>query len=131
MIRPDLVGRNLLYNDPTNVSFTTAELGLIDSSRDTRTMYPYAHTATLADNEDEVNIDIAGQDIASSSKVAFGLFLSKELTKGNMLFNIQACVSGNTTNTAIQWYPFFGRTSSSTITSTKATTANELDNYII
>ena len=127
---PNLSGPKVYLDDPAFVDFTGAELALIDSSDASATVYPYAYTATVAEDFDETNCSLLNVNIAANQKVAFGVFLTSDDEKGNLMFEISGAVAG-TMSPSIVTYAIFGRCNASTVTSTKAGTANQLSTYTL
>jgi len=131
MIRPNLTGDIVRYSDPTLTSLADAEIVLVDSAASSRDIYPYAYTATVSDDYEEANYNLIEKTSKSAMKLVYGIFLSADNNKKNLLFNASVSVNAETVDSRVLIYPIFGRTTASTVTSTKAGTANVLDNYII
>jgi len=135
MIRPNFVGSKVLYNNPSSVSFTTADVALIDEGLDTSLCSPYAYTATVRDDIDSINyrLPAAGVDLLTIQQVSMGLFLSPDNEKNNLLFQVSGAaniiVNGST---SFHSSFFFGRkATNNTVSSTKAGVANTLDKFIL
>lgn len=127
------LGYQTLFDEPVSTTFTTADLAAISNSDSSADMYPYAHTATVAEYRQSANFQILGQDLDAMMKHVFGVFVSKQSEQfGNMLLSCigQMSIRVVTANVATV-YPIFGRTNSSTITSSKAGNNNILDHYMV
>lgn len=140
-MRPDSVGKKILWLNPgvNTTTFTTADLAAIDTVANTAAsnIAPYAYTATVRDDYDTAryaNAGIAAIDLLSTQRVAFGVFLSPENDKGNLLFQLSANVNvlgdiANDDNLRVRF--FFGRkATNNTVVSSKAAVSNSLANYI-
>jgi len=135
MLRPNFIGSKSLYLNPAFVSFTTAELALIGTTTPNTTVQPYAYTATVRDDYDAMNITIPTRNQAVTTRLAFGVFLSPENEKGNLIFQ----VSGNVQDihsASASAYPtcsfFFGRkATNNTVVSSKAGANNDLAAYML
>jgi hypothetical protein len=134
-MKPNSVGKKHLYFNPgTAVSFNTTELAAIDSTLGNapESLYPYAYTATVRDDYDTMNFSTGSynvSDVAAQRNLAWGVFLSPENDKKNLLFQASGVLDlqcDSALDDYMQCGFFFGRTASSVITSTKAATANQL-----
>lgn len=135
-MKPNVVGPKILYLNPSTDRFTTAEIALIDTNISATDIKPYAYTATVRDDYDAFNFatDDAGSTLVPSVRVAWGLFLSPQNEKGNLLFQLsgKAHFTSSLTGGLVSGGFFFGRkATNNTVTSSKAGTANTLDKFII
>jgi len=132
-MKPNIIGSKVLYLNPSTVAFSTAELAAIDTVDNSPDIYPYAYTGTVANNYDSYNIDLDACDIATQSKVSFGVFLSPENDKGSLLFQVN--IAGkvyHSGSSAFSVEAFFGRkATNNTVTSSKAGANNLLSKYIV
>jgi len=131
MLRGNYTGKFVSFYDGAESSLLSADIALIDSGEGSHDTYPYASTAVVADNYDEMNLQIHAQTLPSGNKVAFGVFLSADLEKRSLLFRCSGAICIDASTGEYMVYPLFGRTDASTVTSTKAGTANLLDKWII
>jgi hypothetical protein len=131
MIRPNLVGCNVHYEEPAETSLTTADIAAIDSTRNSHDFYPYAYTATIDDNYDEQSYLIGAQTLPTLQKLTFGLFLSPDLEKQGLIFNVNGHIAGDFGDSLIHAFFVFGRTASDVVTSSKVAQSNLLEDYVI
>jgi len=131
MIKPDVVGSKAMFFNPGVSTFTAAELALIDGSRDSAASnyLPYAHSATVRTDYDSRRFCIDAEAIAADTRVSFGLFLTPENEKGNMMFQVsgQCRIYTPVDNGGIIPSFFFGRkATNNTVVSSKAGANNAL-----
>lgn len=129
-MKPDIMGKNEYFNEPGISSFSDAELAAIDTANayQSRTLYPYAYTATVDSSKDERGYDMYQKVIVNLAGVGFGLFLSAEDDiESNLLFNVQMSINFSSDNNLFIIYPFFGLTDLTSVTSSKAAQSNLLD----
>lgn len=136
-IKPDYIGKKCLYLNPSEVSFTSAELALIDTAINpvVANISPYGYTSTVRDDYDTVRIVSAATNTAvvAANRASFGLFLSPENDKKNFLFQVTGTVRWTMTAAAgvytnLQAGFFFGRkATNNTVTSSKAGVNNTLE----
>jgi len=135
MIRPNFIGNKVDYlNIGTTVSPTSANIAALDSSWGTETIYPYAASATVRENYDALNIYAHGQDFVFTNKAAFGVFLTPDNEKGNLLFQFSGCMTVQSLSNSANFHPyfFFGRkATNNTVVSDLTSQNNALDKYII
>jgi len=132
MLRPSFTGNIHYMKNPAVTALTTANIIAIDGASGAGTVFqPYAYTATVVDDKEEHNYCIDGQDLGANLKVCFGIFLSAEDTKRNMMFNIQGALSYKGSSHSVKIYPIFGITNATTVTSTLIAQANDLDYWKI
>lgn len=135
-MKANVVGSKALYLNPGVTSFTTGELAAIDTTFAMATISPYAYTATVREDYDtrNFNFDDAGATLAFGNRVAFGLFLSADNSKKNLLWQFSGkshiIFTGNTTQ--IHGAFFIGRRATSdTVVSSKAAASNTLAAYAL
>jgi len=137
MIRPNFIGPKALYLNPSYVQFSSAELALVDSVLTSHVIQPYAYTATVNDNYDAVNIGFddstTGSDIVAYRRVAFGLFLSPENEKKNLIFQVSGQASISLEDAGYMYGNFFfGRKATdNTVVSSKAAASNDLAKWMV
>jgi len=136
MIRPNFVGSPWMYLNPSADYFSTAELAAIDTAFDPAVVSPYAYTATVADDKDAFNFNMAaaGSVLVAGMRVAFGLFLSPENEKKNLMWQVtgKAKLYGSGTGLATHGSFFFGRkATNNTVVSSKASANNTLASYML
>jgi len=137
MLRAEMVGPKILYFNPSMSSkISTANLAAIKTTAGAMdVMSPYAYTATVADEYDTCNFILAdaGATLAATSRVAFGLFLTPDNEKGNLLFQVsgKAAFSSVTgTNPLVRGGFFFGRkATNNTVVSSLAAVSNTLAKF--
>lgn len=135
MIRPNFIDSKTLYLNPGFDAFTTAEIALIDSPNSNNVVNPYAYTAAVREDYDAFNFyaSDSGANLAAGQRVAFGLFLTADNLKGNLLFQLYGKARFNLsgTNTAIHGTFIFGRRAvSDVVVSSKAGPNNLLSTFI-
>jgi len=132
-MKPDFVGSKSLYLNPSADTFTTADLAAIDGSNGWGTILPYAYTATVREDYDAFNFGTTGTpDIAASSRVAFGLFLSPSNDKHNLIFQVsgRALFAMQDSGYCFGNF-FFGRkATNNTVVSDKASANNSLAKFM-
>lgn len=134
MRKVNLLNNPVIYSTPDSDDFSTAELALIDDSYLGNAQKPNAYTATVKDDYESRRVFFNDPpDIATVMKAGFGLFLSNEGNlKGNMMFTCVASMNLIVETTPLfTAYALFGRTSASTITSSKSAADNALVNWAI
>lgn len=133
-IRPDVIGMKPLYFNPASDVFTTANLAAIDGAYAYNALLPYAYIATVRNDYDAFNFHTsnAGSTIAAGVRIAFGLFLTPENDKENLLFQVTgkaSLVSDNTDVPLITNF-FIGRAASNTVVSDKTTPQNTMAKWM-
>jgi len=132
-MKPNSVGPKILYLNATEDSFTTAELAAIDTTNAPAAVNysPYAYSATLRSDYDAFRPYISAQSLAAVNRVCFGLFLSPDNDKRNLLFQLTGRARlhmADTTECGINLSFFFGRkATNNTIVSSKAGVNNTLE----
>jgi len=134
MIRPNFIGAPALYFNPSSDKLSTANFAAIDATYTTDSISPYAYTATVAENYDAFNFktDDAGSVLTAASRVAFGLFLTPDNEKKNLMFQLSGRVqleslAGGRTG----GFFFFGRkATNNTVVSDKTGVQNTLAKWV-
>lgn len=133
MKRSNLVGNHILLEDQGDKTFTNAIVDAIDSASNSIDVYPWCKSATVQEYRDSHNFHSLGYatTLAQGQKVAFGVFLTADNDKGNLVFDVNGCINIQRDGTNVSVYPIFGRTYASTLTQSDAAASNLLDHYII
>lgn len=138
MIRPNVIGPKLFYINPNVLSATTAVMAAIDEAAPSLLPSVQAYTATVREDYDsrEVSFDgTADSVLAANMQVAFGLFLTPDNDKRNLLFQLRGsfhCLNTGAGRGFINSYFFFGRKATdNTVVSSVAAPANALAGFTI
>lgn len=135
MIKPDFIGDKIFYLNPSFTTVTTAVYAGIDGAIDNKLVLPYAYTATVRDDYDARNYEFeqAGVTAVLGTRAAFGLFLSPENDKHNLLFQVNGKVSiiAPAANGLLRVGFFFGRrATSNTVVSNGGSPQNSLAQFM-
>lgn len=135
MLNANVVGPKVFYLNPTSDKLSTANLAATDTAI-SDAISPYAYTATVRDDYDTFNFhtDDAGSVVAVGMRNAFGLFLTPENNKGNLLFQVSGKVILNgagTTPLPLGAFFFGRRATSNTVVSDKTAPQNPLVAYTL
>lgn len=133
-MKPNIVGKKTMAMSSNLAigfeSFTTAELANIDSTYSDEAVYPWARSATVREDYDCINVRLHSSDIAIGSKIAFGVFLSPNNEKGNLMFQVSGRSQFNASAGSFSAYWILGRKkTNNTVVSSKAAASNELEKY--
>lgn len=132
MIRPDFVGKKIIFEKPNKLMTTTSINAAVDSTIANADIYPQAYTETVNDNFDERIVLTDGAcNIATGNKLAFGLFLSPENEKNGLMFNVSGGVFTRSGSGSVGITFFFGRQAGTTVTSSTGTPENQMEDYIV
>jgi len=138
MLRPNFIGPKALYLNPDQDELTTTNMAAIDAgySNASSSFKPYAYSATVREDYDTrrfVSAD-SGSVLVSGKRVSFGLFMTPDNDKGNLLWQLSGKLSlVNTTELGlITSQFFFGRKATdNTVVSSKASANNTLSQHIL
>lgn len=134
-MKPSITGPKIIFSNPSAVTFTSAEIALIDDPLSANTIKPYAQSATVQSHYDSMHVvpDLACAQVANS-RVAWGVFLTPGNDFKNLLFQVSGRARFYITGTSVlaSGFFFFGRRASSdTVVSSKASANNTLDKWIV
>ena len=126
----------MLYDDPTRVQFTVAEMAAIDTANSSDDLHPYSYKSSAGQKYENIiwqENTATPPEVVAGHKFAVGTFLTNESNeKGNLMFTCNGSAQFATEQSVqILMFPFFGRTSASGITSSKAVPSNILAKYQI
>lgn len=134
MIRRPQNGAMPVHEKPkSTLTFTTAEIGLIDSVLTDPAIYPYAETTVLENDIQEMNINnLANADIVGATAFAFGVFLLPDFERirpNNLMamLHVDMNIRMSGTTPDLTAMAVVGRTLNSTIVSSKAAQSNQLE----
>lgn len=137
MIRANVIGPKVFYLNPGNTTFDSTIIAAVDSTctPDAANVKPYAYSATVRDDYDARNFFVSKGSPAtliSGQRLAFGLFLTPELSKGNLLFQLSGRLALQFDINYLNAHFFFGRKGTdNTVVSDTASANNALDKYMI
>jgi len=137
MIRANVIGSKIFYLNPGNTTFDSTIIAAIDSTCTpaAANVKPYAYSATVRDDYDARNFFVdkgTVGTIVSGQRLAFGLFLSPENNKGNLLFQLSGRLMCQFDINYLNAHFFFGRkATNNTVVSDTASANNALDKYMI
>jgi len=127
MIGPELIGNQIYFDTPAETELTNAEIVLVDSTHDSFDFYPYAYTATVDEFKDEHIYGSGTQaqvTFKSQMRLTLGVFLTGDAEKGAYLVQVEGSTVLHGATSTIPFY-VIGRTAASSVTSSKAGTANQ------
>lgn len=137
-MKPNSVGPEILYLNPGIATLSTTNFAAIDTAFSMSTISPYAYTATVRSDYDAYNFvaEDAGGVIVAGQRVAFGLFLSPDNDKGNLLFQVTGKAFYRTVSATglvgMQGQFFFGRKATNdTVVSSVVGPENTLAKYML
>lgn len=137
-MKPNVIGPKILYLNPSDDVFTTAQLAAIDTAYwpVVGNYSPYAKSATVRDDYDTgrfLSDTAATSNIAGKMRNSFGLFLSADNNKKNLLWQLSGSIYVSVIDTIdvtqnLRTSFFFGRKATNdTVTSSKSAVSNTLE----
>lgn len=131
--RPNLIKSKSVFVPPTETLLTTANVAAINQSLAGTSLNVNAYTATISSFHDHrvVRSVLTPVAIPTVTKVAYGLFLPSIIEEKNCHYHFQMALKLQADAVGLNVWPFFGRTTLTTVTASLASSVNTLESYKI